>query len=60
MPAELILCVEVKSEIAVQCCREEKRVCNKKIKEQLGIELLFPSYKEGLEAIHQGDRTPFP
>ena len=40
-------------------CRSEKRVCNKKIKEVLGVRLMFPSYKEGLAAINDGNITPF-
>ena len=39
--------------------RDEKRVCNKKMKELLGVGLKFPTFREGLEAIHQGDTTPF-
>jgi hypothetical protein len=32
---------------------DNKRVSNKAIKEALGIELLYPTYREGLEAIHR-------
>lgn len=46
-------------QIRMLLCRSEKRVCNRKIKEVLGIQLMFPSYKEGLAAIHQGNGTPF-
>ena len=32
---------------------------NTKLKEELGVELDFPSYKEGLQAIYDGNNTPF-
>ena len=38
---------------------EEKRVSNARIKSSLGVQLRFPSYREGLAAIHAGDKTPF-
>ena len=38
---------------------EEKRVCNRTLREQLGVTLRFPTYREGLHAIHEGDQTPF-
>ncbi len=38
---------------------EEKRVSNRMLKEQLGVTLRFPTYREGLRAIHEGDQTPF-
>lgn len=37
---------------------DEKRVSNRKMKEKLGVELTFPSYREGLTAIWQGDNRP--
>ncbi len=37
----------------------EKRVSNEKIKQELGVQLTFPSYREGLAAIAQKDYTPF-
>lgn len=37
----------------------EKRVRNEKIKQELGVQLTFPSYREGLAAIAQKDYTPF-
>ena len=37
----------------------EKRVSNAKMKGELGVVLRFPTYKEGLRAIHAGDQTPF-
>ena len=39
--------------------RPEKRVCNAKIKSELALALDFPSYREGLAAIHAGNRCPF-
>lgn len=39
--------------------RAEKRVCNAKIKAELALALEFPSYREGLAAIHAGDLRPF-
>lgn len=37
----------------------EKRVSNHKIKTELGLTWDFPSYVEGLSAIHAGDMRPF-
>lgn len=37
----------------------EKRVANQRIKQELGVQLKFPSYREGLAAIVRRDRTPF-
>ncbi|KAK9815289.1 hypothetical protein WJX72_001095 [[Myrmecia] bisecta] len=37
----------------------EKRVCNLKVKQELGITLDFPTYQEGLRAIHGGNMQPF-
>lgn len=39
--------------------RAEKRVSNSKVKTELGLTWEFPSYVEGLSAIHKGDRRPF-
>ena len=39
--------------------RGEKRVRNARIKNELGVTLLYPTYREGLTAIAEGDRTPF-
>lgn len=39
--------------------RTEKRVSNKKVKAELCVTLDFPSYVEGLSAIHHGDKRPF-
>lgn len=38
---------------------EQKRVRNSKIKDQLGVHLLYPSYQDGLTAILTGDTDPF-
>lgn len=42
-------------------CRRKggKRVDNAKMKRDLGIQLMFPSYREGLKAIHEGNLSPF-
>lgn len=37
----------------------EKRVSNAKIKADLGVELWYPTYREGLTAIHADDPDPF-
>ena len=37
----------------------EKRVRNARIKDELGVTLLYPTYREGLTAIAGRDRTPF-
>lgn len=39
--------------------RAEKRVSNAKIKAELSLALEFPSYREGLSAIHAGNKRPF-
>jgi nucleoside-diphosphate-sugar epimerase len=38
---------------------EEKRVSNGKLKAELGWRPEFPTYREGLAAILQGDMRPF-
>ncbi|KAK9826809.1 hypothetical protein WJX81_002893 [Elliptochloris bilobata] len=38
---------------------EEKRVSNTKLKRELGVRLIFPTYREGLAAIAAGDLAPF-
>lgn len=38
---------------------EEKRVRNTKIKSRLGVRLRFPTYREGMRAIVEGDPMPF-
>ena len=43
------------TEMARSFYSDNKRVSNKAIKQALGIELLYPTYRQGLEAIY---RTP--
>ncbi|PSC70385.1 NAD(P)-dependent oxidoreductase [Micractinium conductrix] len=38
---------------------EEKRVRNARIKKELGVQLAFPTYREGLAGIAAGDLRPF-
>ncbi|KAF6254485.1 hypothetical protein COO60DRAFT_313671 [Scenedesmus sp. NREL 46B-D3] len=38
---------------------EEKRVRNDKLKAALGVQLLAPTYKEGLDSMHAGSIAPF-
>lgn len=47
------------SQVMTSGIRPEKRVCNAKIKSELALALDFPSYREGLAAIHAGNRCPF-
>ena len=44
---------EMVSEMARSFYKEEKKVSNKKLKNELGYQLTFPSFKEGLLAIHK-------
>jgi len=44
---------------AGQSGMDEKRVSNQMLRRQLGVTLLFPTYREGLQGIHEGDQTPF-
>lgn len=47
--------------VVLMHCRpqlDEKRVRNELIKKELGITLTFPTYREGLAAIHSGDKRP--
>lgn len=46
-------------QIEVEGNRGEKRVENARIKNELGVSLRFPTYREGLDAIARGDRYPF-
>jgi hypothetical protein len=39
--------------------RGEKRVSNERAKTELGVLFAFPTYKEGLTAIADGDTSPF-
>ena len=38
---------------------EEKRVCNALIKSELGVVLRFPTYREGMTAVHAREPSPF-
>ncbi len=38
---------------------DQKRVRNAKIKQAFGLNLEYPTYREGLEAIHAGCKLPF-
>ncbi len=44
------------SEMARSFYKEEKKVSNQKLKNELGYNLLFPSFKEGLIAIYKNSR----
>ena len=44
---------EVVSEMARSFYQEEKKVSNKRLKNELGYQLSFPSFKEGLSAIYK-------
>ncbi len=47
---------EMVSEMAKSFYKEEKKVSNKKLKDELGYKLLFPSFKEGLFSIHKNSK----
>lgn len=40
-------------------CREGKRVSNRRIKEELGVSLMYPSYESGLLSIYENETEPF-
>ena len=44
---------------AGQSGMDEKRVSNQMLRRKLGVTLRFPTYREGLQGIHEGDQTPF-
>ena len=44
------------SEMAKSFYKEEKKVSNKKLKDELGYKLVFPSFKEGLLSIHKNSK----
>jgi hypothetical protein len=50
---------EAKAEARVVNDRGEKRVSNERAKTELGVFFAFPTYKEGLTAIADGDTSPF-
>jgi hypothetical protein len=37
--------------------RDNKRVSNARIKEELGVDLAYPSYREGLQALLRAGRS---
>lgn len=43
----------------VRASVEEKRVGNAKIKQQLGISLVYPTYRQGVAAVLAGSTAPF-
>ena len=47
---------EVVSEMARSFYQEEKKVSNKKLKNEVGYQFAFPSFKEGLLAIYKGSK----
>ena len=47
---------EMISEMARSFYKEEKRVSNNKLKDELGYKFAFPSFKEGLFAIHKSSK----
>lgn len=42
------------TEMALSFWRDNRRVCNRRIKEELGLRLSYPTYREGLAAIANG------
>ncbi len=55
-PPELVAFAEADlSPMALSFYRESKKVCNRRLKEELGVSLMYPGYKEGLRAIHAAE-----
>jgi nucleoside-diphosphate-sugar epimerase len=50
---------QARDSVNVEGNRGEKRVENTRIKTELGVELQFPTYREGLDALARGDQYPF-
>ncbi|MBL0319500.1 MAG: SDR family oxidoreductase [Alphaproteobacteria bacterium] len=46
------------SEMARSFYQSNRRVANKRMKEELGVDLAYPSYKDGLLAIYKQSTTP--
>ena len=42
-----------------QFVMDEKRVSNQLLRTRLGVTLRFPTYREGMQGIHEGNQTPF-
>ena len=55
-PQTVSLESDMVSEMARSFYKEEKKVSNNKLKDELGYKLAFPSFKEGLLAIHKISR----
>jgi nucleoside-diphosphate-sugar epimerase len=51
MPSEVPFETAKLSDFAKSFYRENRRVSNKRIKEELGVKLLYPSYREGLQSL---------
>ena len=49
----------VKGKNKIKNDRGEKRVRNDRAKTELGVAFAFPTYKEGLAAVADGDPSPF-
>ena len=56
IPETVSLSSEKVSEMARSFYKEEKKVSNEKLKNELGYHLLFPSFKEGLLAIYKNSK----
>ncbi len=56
LPETVNLKSERVSEMARSFYKEEKKVSNKKLKNELGYNLLFPSFKEGLISIYKNSK----
>ena len=56
VPETVNLKSEMVSEMARSFYEEEKKVSNKKLKNELGYQLAFPSFKEGLLAIYKNSK----
>ena len=55
-PQTVSLESDLVSEMARSFYKEEKKVSNTRLKDELGYKLTFPSYKEGLFAIHNNSK----
>ena len=49
---------ETMSDMALSFWRDNRRVSNGRIKDELGVDLLYPSYRDGLTAIWAGELAP--
>ena len=56
LPETVNLKSERVSEMARSFYKEEKKVSNKRLKDELGYKLAFPSYRDGLTAIHKSSK----